>query len=274
MKAALRDAGFTFDWWETDAPGHATELAANTPDVATVVVMGGDGTTHEAAKSIIGTNRTLGVVPMGSGDDFAYALGLARHDLKAAVEVLKTGRVRLVDTGVCNGEPFLNAAGVGFDAEVGAYVHQAPARFTGIAAYLWAVVAALRNLAPIRMKVWGTDPSGTEHLLHDDASLLVSLQNGPRTGGSFLFAPMADVDDGVLEAVIAAGVGRVGTLTLLPKALRGQHLGDARVTHAAVTSLRIESEHPRAWHTDGEVFPTASAFALTCNPKSLRVRAP
>jgi len=274
VREAFARAGLPLTVLVTERPGHATVLAQATPGDATILAMGGDGTVHEVARACIDSGRTLGVVPVGSGDDFAFALGLARGDVEAVVSVALEGRVRLVDTGVCNGEPFVNAAGVGFDAEVGARMREAPSPLTGFGAYLWGVAVALRRLASVPMRVWGTNEAGVEWLLHDGPSLLTSLQNGPRTGGSFLFAPMADVDDGRLNVVIAKRVGRLGTLSLLPKALRGRHLSDPRVVQAPVVAVRIEAASPRAWHADGEAFAPASTFTISVRPKSLRVLAP
>lgn len=274
VRDALVAAGHTVTVLVTERPNHATDLVRTTPQHATIIAVGGDGTVHEVARACMGTGRTLGVVPMGSGDDFAFALGVERGDLDLAVRVLRDGRVRLVDTAVCNGEPFVNAAGVGFDAEVGAHVHDAPAPLTGLGGYLWGVGVALKRLQAVSMRVWGTGMDGVERLLHDGPSLLTSLQNGPRTGGSFLFAPIANVADGVLDVVIAKRVGRAGTLSLLPKAMRGRHLSDPRVLHAQVVMLRIASTQPRAWHTDGEVFPPATSFMLGVRPRTLRVLTP
>ena len=274
VREAFARAGVALTVLVTERPGHATALAQATPGDATILAMGGDGTVHEVARACIDSGRTLGVVPVGSGDDFAFASGLARGDVEAAVRVALEGHVRLVDTGVCNGEPFVNAAGIGFDAEVSARMRSAPAPLTGFGAYLWGVAVALSQLASVPMRVWGTDRDGAERLLLDGPSLLTSAQNGPRTGGSFLFAPLADVADGSLDVVIAKRVGRLGTLSLLPKALRGRHLSDPRVAQARVVAVRIEAASPRAWHTDGEVFSPTSSFSISVRPRSLRVLAP
>jgi len=273
VRAGLEAAGAAFDVQETTGPHHATALAAATPDGATVVAVGGDGTTHEVAKGILGSARTLALVPVGSGDDVAFALGLPRGDAEAALRVLLHGRTRTIDTGVCNGEPFLNALGVGLDAEVGRLVHDAPPALRGVGAYLWAVAVALRDHDVGRMRVTSRAPAG-DAVLHDGPSLLISVQNGPRTGGSFRFAPSASVDDGVLDLIRAGDLSRPGTLGLLPRAMLGRHLGHPEVAHHRVTDLRIEAATPRTWHADGEAFPPATSFSVRVRPSSLRVRAP
>jgi Sphingosine kinase and enzymes related to eukaryotic diacylglycerol kinase len=110
--------------------------------------------------------------------------------------------------------------------------------------------------------------------LHHGASLLTSVQNGPRTGGSFLFAPSASVIDGLLDVVVAGRVGRWGALTLLPKAMRGRHLEGARVVHASAKWVVIDADRPRVWHADGETFDPATSFELRVMEAALRVFAP
>ncbi len=250
----------------TEGPGHATELAASTPEEAVVVAVGGDGTTHEVAKACINAPRTLGLLPVGSGDDFAFALGIQRGDLAGALDRLLHGDTRRVDTGTVNGEPFINAAGVGFDADVARRVVDAPRPLRGLAAYLWGVMAALGALdpAPVEVSVDG-------QTVYRGRSLLVSTQLGPRTGGSFLFAPAASLDDGTFDVLVAGDLGRAGTLALLPKVMRGAHLGHPKVHAFRGQRVRLSWERAQPGHVDGERLTPATSFDLTLNPTSLRV---
>lgn len=255
--------------WTTHHPGHATEIVRELPYDATVVAVGGDGTVHEVAKSCIGTDRTLAVVPVGSGDDYAHALGLTRGRIDHAVDVVLAGRTRTIDTAICNGEPFVNAVGVGFDAEVGRRVPEAPRYLRGIGAYLWSVAVSLRELTPVVATIEADD-----RRVHHGPCLLASCQNGPRTGGSFLFAPMAVLDDGALELLVAGDVRRWGTLGLLPRVLVGRHLSHPKVRHVRAQRVSMRWEAPRDWHTEGETFTPASTFEIEVRPASLRVVAP
>lgn len=250
----------------TEAPGHATTLAASCPDDATVVAVGGDGTTHEVAQACIGNGRTLGLLPVGSGDDFAFALGMRRSDLAGALERLVTGRTRLVDCGTVNGEPFINAAGVGFDADVARRVARAPAALKGLAAYLWGVFDALRVLeaTPVEVSVDGA-------VVYTGRSLLVSTHLGPRTGGSFLFAPGADNQDGIFEVLVAGALGRAGILGLLPRVMRGAHLGHPSVALFRGERVRLHWERAQPCHLEGEAAAEAAEFELRMVPRSLRV---
>ncbi len=267
-RAFLDERAVPYRVLSTEAPGHATELARATPPDATVVAVGGDGTAHEVAAACIASERTLAVLPVGSGDDFAFALGMRRADLAGALERLVEGNVRLVDTGRINGEPFVNAAGVGFDADVATRVAAAPRPLKGLAAYLWAVVRALGALdaSPVEVRVDGRP-------VYAGRSLLVSTHLGPRTGGSFLFAPDASLTDGVFEVLVAGGLGRLGTLALLPRVMRGAHLGHPAVHLFRGRRVELRWDRDQPGHVEGEPLPAGRTFVLEAVPASLRVLA-
>lgn len=258
----------------TTGPGHATELAAATPPGATVVAMGGDGTVHEVALGLLrrGTahdvtgGRTLAMLPLGSGDDFAFSLGLSRDDLPGALERLVAGERKRVDLGYVNGEPFLNSVGTGFDAEVAHRVRNSPRFLPGLAGYLYSTVATLAILDCPPVEVWVDG-----NLVHSGPALLVGAQNGPRTGGSFLFAPEAVPTDGLLDVVVASRLTRIGTMRLLPLVMRGRHLEHPAVTLHRGKSVRISWEAVRPGHTDGEPLPLTATYEVSVAPGALPV---
>jgi YegS/Rv2252/BmrU family lipid kinase len=253
----------------TQGPGHATELASAAPAGATVVAVGGDGTVHQVVKGLLtsgATDRVLGVLPVGSGDDFAFALGLDRHDVSGAVARLLANEPHLIDLPTVNGEPFVNALGVGFDAEVAYRLERVPAIFKGLAAYLYAVMVSLGRLRSVGVTV---TVDGVE--VYAGKSLVVATQNGPRTGGSFLFSPAARLDDGTLDVVLAGDVGVFATLVLLPKVMRGKHLGDPSVRAFRGASARLEWDEPRYAHADGESLGQGTTFTVAMTPRALRV---
>lgn len=265
----LGDASLEHRVWTTERPGHATEIAGALPGDATVVAIGGDGTVHEVASACVDTDRTLGVIPHGSGDDFAHALGVSRARIEPAVEALIRGRTTCVDTALCNGETFVNAVGTGFDAEAGARVADAPAPLSGLGAYLWSVFVTLRDLRLTEVRVEADDT-----LVYQGPSLLVSVQNGPRTGGSFRFAPDARIDDGRLDVLVAGRLSRIGTLGLLPRVFYGGHLGHPEVHLVHATNVRIAWSEPRVWHAEGEIRGPGRLLEIAVRPGSLRVIAP
>ena len=253
----------------TTRRAHATELVRDLPRDALVIAIGGDGTAHEVGVACVGTDRTLAVLPSGSGDDFAFALGLDRHDLSAALEVLAHGTPRWVDVGTVNGTPFLNATGAGFDADVAALVHGAPGMFRGLSAYLYALVRAMKDFSLVDVAV---DVDGAR--VHDGPALLVTAQNGPRSGGSFLFSPDARLDDGRLDVLIGGSFSRLGTLAILPALMKGQHLSHPEVKLVRGSRATFTWSAPRTYHMEGEVEPARRVFEVEVLPKGLRVLAP
>ncbi len=253
----------------TRRPKHATALVAALPQEARVLALGGDGTLHEVAAACVHTKRTVGVLPAGSGDDFAFALGIPRHELESALKTVRQGRVRQVDTGLVNGEVFLNAFGVGFDADVAYGVRHAPKLLRERIAYLYTILATLSRLRSLAVQV-----TVDGQLVFQGPSLLVSVQNGPRTGGSFLFAPQAKPDDGLLDIVVAGRFGRLGTLGILPRVMKGTHVGHAKISLFQGRSLHIHWETPRPGHMEGELLEPSRDFHIELRPRSLRVFAP
>jgi len=269
----LEAAGATVTVHTTATPAAARTLVAALPEQATAVAVGGDGTVHAVMRGCWEHDRRLGVLPFGSGDDFAHALGLGRTRPAEAVRALLEGRERRIDVGTVNDEPFVNAFGTGFDADVARRILAAPPSFRGVARYLYGVVSSLREFRLADVVVEMTTLRG-ERERFEGPALLVAVQNGPRTGGSFRFAPGARPDDGVLDVVVAGAFSRAGTLAILPRVMRGRHLDHPKVHRFAVTSVDVRWSTPTAGHAEGEPLPMVGAYRVRLNPGALRVVAP
>ena len=248
------------------APEHAAQIAAALPQDATLLVLGGDGTLHEVASACIYTERTLGILPGGSGDDFAVALGIGRHSLKGALRHALSGSVIEVDTATVNGSPFVNSLGSGFDAQVAHNFGRAPKVLRERSAYLYAVAATLGSLQRQALKVTVDDT-----LFYQGPALLTSVQNGPRTGGSFVFAPDANLTDGLLNVVVAGRIGASGVLNLLPKVLRGEPLDHPEVYEVTGKRVVIEWEQAVVAHMEGQLLEGEKRLEVEVVPRSLRV---
>jgi YegS/Rv2252/BmrU family lipid kinase len=269
----LGSAGVEHVLHVTTGPGHATELAAATEPGSVVVAMGGDGTVHEVVAGLLAaedgwrvTQRTLGVVPVGSGDDYAFAHGLASGDLPGAVGRLTSGSVRRADLAFVNGAPCVNAFGTGFDAEVAHRLTLAPRFLKGAAAYLYAVLISLHKIRPVGVTV---ELDG--QTVYEGPSLIVAAQNGPRTGGSYLYSPEARVDDGLLDVVLAGDMGLASTLGLMPKVMKGRHLSDPQVHLHRGRHLVVTWDTPRYGHADGESAGRTTCFEVALEPAALPV---
>jgi YegS/Rv2252/BmrU family lipid kinase len=251
---------------KTQYRGHATELARMLPEDATILSLGGDGTLHEIMAACVHTKRTVGILPAGSGDDLAYALGINRDSLRQALEIIQKGHVKKIDTATVNGIPFVNAFGVGFDADVAYGIYNAPKFLKERNAYLYSVVTTLGKLKniPVEVTIDG------QHVF-SGPSLLVSTQNGPRTGGSFYFAPQAKVDDGLLDVVIAGQFSRLGTLNILPKVMKGTHTNHPNILILRGKEILLTWATPRPGHMEGELLAAIDTFHIQVHPDSLSV---
>ena len=266
VEAAFAERSLPLTVLTTQSTDHAKKLVRGLPSNATLLVLGGDGTLHGIAAECVYTKRTIGILPAGSGDDFAFALGIPRHNLSAALNIVFAGQTRLVDTGKVNGHTFINAFGVGFDADVAYGLQHAPLLLKDRAAYLYSVFHTLRKLAVehVRVEVDGAS-------VFRGQALLVTTQNGPRTGGSFPFAPLASPSDGLFDIVIAGHFNRRGTLSILPRVMQGSHLGHPKVSHFQGRTVDLYWATPRLGHMEGELVEPNKHFSIEIKPRSLKV---
>lgn len=249
---ALRDAGVAFDEALEERPGHAVAIAATAAAAGydTIVAVGGDGTVHEVVNGIMGAGGphrpALAIIPGGTGNDFARAVGVPRDPMAAGRLLLGSGTRRRVDLGRVNDRYFVGISGVGFDAEVAAKVNGWPKWIGGTTLYLAAILTMLAAYRPVPTRLW---------IDGDDQELplfLLAAANTPWYGGGMYMAPHARPDDGRLEVITAWDLGKLETLRLLPKVFSGAHLGHPKVAHRAAREVRVESRIPLAIHADGE----------------------
>ncbi len=268
VSAYLEERGVEVVWHSTEGPGHAGKIVSGLPDKTLVVAVGGDGTVHEVAAACVKSDRVLGVLPVGSGNDYAKALGIGT-DLGRALEVVAGGRVRSVDTGEVNGVRFNNGLGIGFDAEVAAGVAQAPRLLGGFGAYLWSVGRLLWGMRchEARLKLGGVEeiPART---------ILVAVALGTTYGARFKIAPESSLDDGAFDVVWSEEVSRAEVLRLVPTVLRGTHLSHPKIHFARTAEIEVYLAEPTPAHVDGEMLPPTRTYRARVLPGSLRVLAP
>ncbi len=287
IEEELRRHRIAFDLTLTEGPGHATRLAqeAALSGVECVIAAGGDGTVNEVVNGLIAAARernvwahgepagTLGVIPIGSGNDFAFALGLRAYDIAGACARLAAGRSRLVDIACVEDDRpytlyFCNNLGAGLDAAVNIESRKIK-RLRGFPLYF---VALLRTVL-LYYRAPRTRVAYDRERLHMPV-MMTSISNGPRTGGGFLIAPKARIDDGLLDLCVASQVSRLQILWLIPHFIRGTHEGKPPIRMLRADHIVIESEEGLPVHVDGEVFRTA-AYRLDIRmwPRRLRVLA-
>lgn len=285
LAAALTQAGVRFDLAETVGVGHAIELArqARLDGYATVVAVGGDGTISEVVNGLAQatpagqTVGRLGILPLGTGNDFADIVGCSR-DLATAARAIAAGQTRTVDLGhtlVESGDQqieryFDNNMGVGFEAWVTLESYKVK-RLSGALLYVVAALRALRSCpAPHVTATWHL-ADGTQQEYADNA-LMISVGNSNRTGGGFYLTPDARLDDGLLDVGVAAAVSRWRILRLLPKALKGAHTTDPAITMLRCRRIQLACRAELPVQVDGEVIVrNADRVEINIQPGRLEV---
>ncbi len=236
-----------------------------------LIVAGGDGSIHEAVNGIMagGGDAALGVVPVGTGNDFAKAAGIPL-DWEAAATLLARrladgARPRDIDLGRMNDRWFANGAGIGLDAKV-TRIARAYRWPIGDLVYLVAIFRAMMDgIATPEMRIVAGE------FRWEGPLTLANVSNGPWVGGMFHIAPMAQNDDGRLELLVAAPVTGRRILQLLPKLVRGSHMDEPEIVHASVQRVTVSALEPVPSHLDGEVQPLQSEFEIEILPGALRL---
>lgn len=236
---------------------------------ACIVVAGGDGSVHEAVNGILRADNSaaLGVIPTGTGNDFAKACDIPlnwEHATRLLADRINASEVpRKIDVGRCNDRYFANGAGIGFDAKV-TRVAQSIRLPIGDLVYLLAIFKTMiGGIVSPRIRITADDYAWNGPLT------LAVISNGPWVGGMFHIAPMADNSDNILELLIVQPVTRRRVLTLLPKLMSAGHMQEPEIFHHSVTSLSIEANEPVPSQLDGEVQPLQTNFEITVLPGAL-----
>ncbi len=211
----------------------------------TIVAAGGDGTVGEVANAVIGTNISFGVLPLGTGNDFARTLGVGT-DLALAVRTVVFGKPIEVDLGKGPGGYFINVAGCGFDAEVAYHINHKSRRLRGTSAYLVAVVSTLMKLKPYPITLT------IDGVVQHETVMLCAVANAKTYGGGMRIAPNADISDGLFDIVLVGKVSKFEFLRTFPKVFKGTHLDHPQVKVLRGQTVRIESDRKMPVLADGE----------------------
>lgn len=255
----------------TEGPAHAIALAreAVEDEAALVLAAGGDGTVNEVAIALIGTGVPLGIVPVGSGNGLARALGLPLRPDRA-LAALETGIPRRMDVGRINGKPFLNVAGVGFDAFVGWAFHKVGCRGgrRGIFTY---VQMSLRLLSLYQARPVTLELGGERFC---SRPFVLAFANGPQYGAGAVLNPGAKLNDGRVELVIYEDGPFLETLLLAPRLFLGGIERSRRYRRLLVDRATLTAPQPVEHHRDGEPEPEAARLEVEVVPKALRIVVP
>jgi diacylglycerol kinase (ATP) len=239
-----------------------------------VLVFGGDGTVHRHLGQLVRLGLPVLVVPAGSGNDFARSLGLrrVRNSLQAWRKFCGCGggvraeNVRAIDLGVivplenADGTPaphtpryFCCVAGVGLDGEVSQRANQLPRWLRGHGGYVLSLAPTILSFAPLPMKVSTAQDNGAVWTTRSDQpTILAAFANTPVYGGGMKIAPLAKMDDGLLDICVVGGVDPFKLFCMFPTVYGGGHLKIAEVSYSQAERVRVETEGPLDIYADGE----------------------
>lgn len=279
FEQALRDAGIALEVDHTRAhrDGERVAVEALRAGRRRFLVAGGDGSVHDVVNGIMSAGQariadvTLGVVPLGTGNDWARSLGmdLPPDELVAAIAAART---LSHDVGVIDfpeARPplrrwFVNVAGAGYDAYV---LRRLPSYVPSTLTYLRGALAGLLRYRAPRFTI------SVNGRLLDRRLLLAFVANAQACGNGMQVAPVARVDDGLLDLVTIDEVGTLRALSKIAKLYRGTILGDPVVHHLRAADLRIDADPPAEVEAEGQIVgSTPAVFSVL--PGALRVVVP
>ncbi len=265
----LSKYNFPYDLEITKVPRHAIELARNyaKKGYRKIVAVGGDGTINEVINGIMLSKKSsdikFGIIPEGGGNDFARNFRVTK-DVEAAVKILEKENTTPVDVGKIENQYFINALGLGFDAQVAEYASKIKF-LNGLPRYFVALIKALVKLKPHYINLV------INKKFFDISVILISIGNGFSTGGGFLLTPHAKVDDGKLDLCIIHEI-KLGTLLkVLPKVFSGNHIKHEKVEikHSDVIEIKTDKIIPIYFDGELPVLKNPYNFKIELIPKAI-----
>lgn len=272
-EALIKQAGVNYSVVKTEYPGHATEIAQKSVEKGSkfLVAVGGDGTVGEVAQVAVGKEElTFGILPFGTGNDFAKSLNIPSN-AERAVEILFGNNVKNLDVGLASelhGEKkqkiFVNAAGQGFDVSVIQNTARHARKAKGMLPYLIGVAEALLHKTKLHARI------KCEELEKELDMLMCIVGNGKCFGGGMLGTPLAETDDGKFDICLVKNIGTLSLLRLLPVFIKGKHVGNKVVDYFRTSEIIIDTDENYLIETDGEIL-LSTPVLYKILPGALRV---
>ncbi|MDP2302961.1 MAG: diacylglycerol kinase family lipid kinase [Ignavibacteria bacterium] len=278
LKSILDNSTYNYELFFTSKKNDAMNFVSGLPKSENyfVIAVGGDGTVNEIVNGF-GENskNTLGVLPIGSGNDFARSINLLGDWKLILNSILKSNLTKTIDLGLINFTESNNTVyhqryfacncGIGFDAQV-AYIANQNSILRGLPLYLLSVFKTMRIFK-------SADFSGSfDNFEFDGKKLLIAIGNGVTSGGGFKLNPNANNSDGLLDFCIAKDMSNIDILKVLPKAIGGNHLTSRLIEYGTFSKSEFSVSDPVYIHIDGEVVSRfANQIKIEIIPKSLKV---
>jgi YegS/Rv2252/BmrU family lipid kinase len=220
-------------------------MKAAAQGIEALLLIGGDGTVHQALPAIAETKIPFGFLPCGRGNDFARNIGLPSK-LKKSCSLPSNPSFHQVDLPRINHIPFVAVAYVGFDAEVNKLANDGRGYFGGTLGYIVCVLKTLKNFRPFEVEITIDDLTWRERVM------MVTVANAPFYGGGMKIAPDANMNDGVLDICIVKEISKLELLWEFPKVFKGTHIYHPRIMIKSGRRIRLTSDEHREIFADGE----------------------
>ncbi len=267
------------EYIETTRAGEAQERARQAAQEGRpVIIVGGDGSLHEAVNGILSSGRRvpLGIIPAGSGNDYAWNTLKLPRDPKEAIEHAFHGRVVDSDAGIVNDKYFANSFSVGLDADIAktaSWLKKYPLMSGERLYYTSTIRQLLFGYHKCPWLTFDLDADTPQAQLRETQKhyVLMAVTNGPTYGAGFRINPTADYTDGLLDVCTIDYTPLLRALRLLPVVQRGEHSNLPEVTFYRAKTVRIGSHLPVNIQMDGET-TSATSFDAKILPGALLVR--
>jgi diacylglycerol kinase (ATP) len=266
IERLMRARHAEFEFHFTKERGHATELVQEVGSEFDVIVsVGGDGTINEIVNGMPDLHKPMGVIPIGTGNDFARSCSLPINELESAVDVLLAHDVKKIDVGEVNGRRFINVMGLGFEGRANDIGKMLPF-LHGTPKYLIAIGGTYLTYRRMPLKIKFND------VVIDEKVFLLSIGNGWNVGGGLRLTPKAVLDDGLFDVGYLQNITRFRILQVFPKLYDGTIDTVPEVKMYQTKKLTIESDKPIPAHIDGESFdPVQKEFKVRLIPKAIEI---
>ena len=235
-------------------------MKAPAQGINALLLIGGDGTVHQALPAIAETNIPFGFLPCGRGNDFARNIGLPSK-LQKSCSLPSNPSFHQVDLPRINHIPFVAVAYVGFDAEVNKLANDGRGYFGGTLGYIVCVLKTLKNFKPFEIEITIDDHTWRERVM------MVTVANAPFYGGGMKIAPDANMNDGIFDICIVQEISKLELLQQFPKVFKGTHVSHPRIMMKAGRRIKLVSDEHREVFADGEYAGNLPAECTIGNEK-------
>lgn len=248
----------------TEYAGHAEQLAREAEDDI-VVAVGGDGTVNEVARGLIGTGKTLGIIPCGSGDGLALHLGL-NHDINRCMKIIESGNTHYLDAATVNDRYFFSVCGVGLDALISERFAKSGKR--GLASYIEQAIISWKDYKPQKYRIV-IDGKELEY-----KAVMITVGNSDQWGNGAKVTPLADSSDGLLDMTVVEEFKNI-EIPMLAYRLMSGTVNLAHNIHCYKgKDISIFRDDPGPAHADGDWFDTGNTLKIKIMERAIKVLVP